>query len=583
MQIIKSVLKLLFFVCPLFTAGQTTFLQQGDKAYQFIDRMEIKGKDNTGLNFSGIKPFSRKAVVEEMNLFDSARMDYQGNVPERFKPWAGIRFTPIDEYNYNSFRMNNTEWATGDRSSFNSRKPIFNTFYTTKPNMLEVNKKDFFLAVNPVLNLTVGRESGNDRDIFLNTRGITVRGLIARKIGFSTTLTENQERGPRYFMDLVTAKRAVPGVGFYKGFKGSAVDYFDARGYVTFNATKYIDIQFGHDKNFWGNGYRSLVLSEWGNSSLFLKLNTRIWKLNYQNIFMELMPTFIKTGDNVLSRKYQTMHHLSFNISKSINVGVFEAVTFGRKDHFDFQYLNPIIFLRFVEGSVGSPDKARVGLDFKYNVARKFQFYGQFLLEEFVLNKLRNDPNNYVNKYGYQLGAKYIDAFNVPNLDIQVECNRVRPFVYSHRDSVSNYTHYNQLMAHPLGANFQEFIGIVRYQPMPRLYINARMIYYFQGLDSAGFNFGADPFRLYNLGKPLVDPSNPASSQRESGYSVGSGDRVNCFNAVLQASYEIRENIYFDLTFQQRNYSRASVAGNTSNTLITAGIRMNITRREYDF
>jgi hypothetical protein len=64
---------------------------------------------------------------------------------------------------------------------------------------------------------------------------------------------------------------------------------------------------------------------------------------------------------------------------------------------------------------------------------------------------------------------------------------------------------------------------------------------------------------------------------------VGSGDRVNCFNAVLQASYEIRENIYFDLTFQQRNYSRASVAGNTSNTLITAGIRMNIARREYDF
>ena len=121
MQIIKSVIKLLVFVSPLWTAAQTTYLQQGDKAYHFIDRMEIKAKDNTGLNFSGIKPYSRKAVVEEMTLFDSARMFQGADLPERFKPWAGVRFTPIDEFNYNSFRMNNTEWSTGDHSSFQSR------------------------------------------------------------------------------------------------------------------------------------------------------------------------------------------------------------------------------------------------------------------------------------------------------------------------------------------------------------------------------------------------------------------------------------------------------------------------------
>jgi hypothetical protein len=60
---------------------------------------------------------------------------------------------------------------------------------------------------------------------------------------------------------------------------------------------------------------------------------------------------------------------------------------------------------------------------------------------------------------GLQLGAKYINALGIKNLDLQLEYNRVRPFTYSHRDSVANYTHYNQPMAHPLGANFSETIG----------------------------------------------------------------------------------------------------------------------------
>src|SRR5690606_2116598 len=242
-------------------------------------------------------------------------------------------------------------WVSGDKESFASKKPVLKHFYTTQPNLLEVNTKDFFLAVNPVLNIQFGNESGNGQSLFYNKRGITARGRIADKIGFSTTLTDNQERGPLHFGEFVNEYRAVPGAGFYKRFKNDkGYDYFDASGYVTFNVTKYIDVQFGYDKNFIGNGYRSLFLDDFGSSNLFLKLNTRIWKLNYQNIFMELMPQYTKAGDNLLPRKYSAMHHLSINVTKWLNVGVFEGIVFGREDHFDFQYLNPIIFLRHVEG-----------------------------------------------------------------------------------------------------------------------------------------------------------------------------------------------------------------------------------------
>jgi hypothetical protein len=574
MQIIKSFIKLLVFIFPVTALAQSTYLPQGDKGYHFVDRLEIKQQTNTDLNFSTLKPFNRKYIVREVEFLDSARLGYKDSAGmDKLKKWTNLELTTVDEYNMKSFLMNNSEWVTGSKEGFLSKKPIFGAFYKTKANLLEVNTKDFFLAVNPILQFNLAKEQGNNQSIFLNTRGITARRMIAQRLGFVTTITDNQERGPQFFQQYVAGARAVPGVGFYKSFKGTGVDYFDARGYITFNAAKYIDIQFGYDKNFIGNGYRSLFLSDWGNSNLFLKLNTKIWKFNYQNLFMELMPTFDKThGDVLLDRKYAAMHHLSMNVTKWLNVGVFESIIFGRKNHFDFQYLNPIIFLRHIEGTVGSPDNALLGGDFKANIAHHVQLYGQLLIDEFVLGKLKENRGWWGNKFGTQFGVKYIDAFGIPNLDLQVESNRVRPYTYSHNDSVSNYSHYNQPLAHPLGANFQEFIGIVNYQPAPKMYISGKIIYYKKGLDSLGYNAGGDIFRL-DTDRYGIDE----------GYKVGGGRKATCINALMQLSYELRENLYIDLSYQYRRFTIANEPAQSNMNLVTAGIRLNIAKRMYDF
>jgi hypothetical protein len=571
MQIIKSFFKLFVFVCPVFSFAQTTYLNQGAKEYHLLDRMEIKQRTNPDLNFSTLKPYSRRALVRQAELMDSARIGYHDSLGAEV-PGGLDKFglTSVDDYNLRSLYMNNSEWFTGPREDFDSKKPILKTFYKTKANLLEVNTKDFFLALNPILQLQLGKESDYDENLFLNTRGVSVRGLIAKKIGFSSFITENQERGPSFFYDKVSSLRAVPGTGFYKEFKGTGFDYFDARGYVTFNATKYIDFQLGYDKNFIGNGYRSLFLSDWGNSYLFAKINTRIWKFNYQNIFMELMPQFRKSGDNLLPRKYAAMHHLSMNVTKWLNVGLFEGVIFGRQNHFDFQYLNPIIFYRHIEGTVGSPDNAVAGLDFKANVANRLQFYGQFMLDEFVLKQVRNNPTSWVNKFGIQAGVKYIDALGIKNLDLQLEMNRVRPFTYSHYDTIANYTHYNQPLAHPLGANFQEVIGIINYQPAPRWSVYARAIVYKQGLDTTGGNNGSNIFKNYN------------TRLANDGFEVGSGRKATCFNGVLQVSYELRENLSLDLSLLKRNYSLAGAA-DQNRTFVSAGLRLNMFRRNYDY
>ncbi len=575
MQIIKSFAKLLFFICPVVATAQSTYLDQDTKNAHFLERVEIKQQNNNILNFSSIRPFNRKDIVIQLIAMDSATRGYTDSTLGIYnyqEEENDIELNSIDQQNLHSFLMNNSEWVKdgGDREDFLSDRP-WGGVYRYKANFFEVHKEDFFLAINPVIQFQEGYESGNKQSTFLNSRGITARGLIAKKIGFATYLTDNQERGPLFYQNYIDSNKAVPGVGFYKAFKKNGVDYFDARGYITFGVTKYINVQFGYDKNFIGNGYRSLFLSDWGNSNLFLKLNTKIWKFNYQNLFMELMPQFGVVSDKLVDRKYAAMHHLSINVTPALNIGLFEGIIFGRKNHFDLQYLNPIIFLRHIEGTVGSPDNALAGLDFKANVLHRIQLYGQLLLDEFKLSEVVNNKTSWINKYGYQLGAKYVDAFGISNLDLQFESNRVRPFTYSHYDSISNYTHYNQPLAHPLGANFQEFIGIINYQPIPRLSINSKTIYYNQGLDSNGVNFGANPFNDYQ------------TRPKDDGFKVGSGNKATCINTILQLSYEFKQNLFFDLCFQYRNFKTHDIPSQASSTMISAGVRLNMLRRNYDF
>ena len=561
MQFKQTLSRLILILLPFSAFSQSTFLPQGDKANILMERLEIKSRTDSFFNYSKTKPFSRRHVVNAVN---------------HYVEQPGVKLSKVDKYNIERLYLNNLEYVpVAQHSKYLSKKKFIRKFYSTPANLFEVHVKDFDLVVNPVIQYTVAKESNNTDNLFLNTRGVTVRGQIANKIGFFTYLTDNQERAPKYVQDFIAMRKAVPGAGYYKPFKAAGgTDYFDARGYFTFNVTKYIDVTFGYDKNFIGNGHRSLLLSDFGNNSLFLKLNTRIWKFNYQNLFMELQNADDRIGDRLIGKKYAAMHHLDINVTKWLNIGLFEGVVFGRTNRFDFGYLNPIIFYRSIEQQNGSFDNSIIGIDAKANLAGKLQLYGQFSLDEFLLSEIKQNRGWWANKWGIQIGAKYIDAFGISNLDLQIEHNRVRPFTYSHRDSVANYTHYNQPLAHPLMANFQEFIGIARYQPSPKWTAIAKLIYYQQGRDSSSRSFGGNIF-LPNVPPPRVG---------DFGYNIGSGWKTNVLYGSFLLSYELRENLFLDLNAIVRNQKTVTAPLTTANTsVISFSVRWNMHRREFDF
>lgn len=561
MQFKQTLVRLLFILSPFYTFSQSTYLPQGDKANILMERLEIKSRTDSFFNYSRTRPFSRRHTVAAVS---------------HYMEQPGVKLSKVDAYNARRVMMNNLEYVPeADRAQYASKKPIWKSFYKTPANLYEVHVKDFDLVVNPVIQFTLSKESDNEQDLFQNTRGVTIRGRIANKIGFAAYITDNQERDPAYVQQFIGERTAVPGAGFYKVFKAAGgVDYFDARGYFTFNVTKYIDVAFGYDKNFIGNGHRSLFLSDFSNNAVFLKLNTRIWKFNYQNLFMELQHADDRLGDRLIGKKYAAMHHLDISVTKWLNIGLFEGVIFGRKDRFDFGYLNPVIFYRSIEQQNGSFDNSIVGLDAKANLAKKIQLYGQLALDELLVSEITKNRGWWGNKWGIQVGAKYIDAFGISNLDLQIEHNRVRPFTYSHRDSVANYTHYNQPLAHPLMANFKEYIGIARYQPAPKWLLIGKLIAYTQGRDSGSQSFGSNIFL----------PNIPPYRTGDYGYSIGSGWKTNVFYASLLVSYELREYLFLELNaVARKEETKTAPIGSVNTTVITAGIRWNMHRREFDF
>jgi hypothetical protein len=552
-----------FLSLSIASTAQTTTLPLGEEEYNLLDRLETKsGKLSNELFISG-SPVTRKS---EVHFLETAA--------------DSIPLSNIDRNNLKHAMSVSGEWAKDENGAIDAKHPWFKTFYKKQPDFIYVKTKDFFLSVNPIISAQYESESykiGNTsttQSLYASSRGAEFRGWISKRIGFYAYMTDNQEQPVSYVKDWIESHQAVPGADYYQHNGGSKTyDYIQARGYIDFAIIKnYVNASFGYDKQFIGDGIRSLFLSDFSSNATFLKLNTKIWKLNYQNIYSEITPPYERGADQQLPHKYSTTHYLSINATKWLNIGLFENVIFDRNDRYQFSYLNPIIFYRSIERSNGSPDNVNLGFSAKAIILKKVQLYGQLFLDEFKSKELFSSRGWWGNKYGVQLGAKYFDAFTIKNLDLQAELNMVRPYTYSHSDSLSNYSNYNQPLAHPLGSGFIEFIGVAKYRPMKDLFLTGKLMYYVKGVDTGGLNYGNDIFLSYN------------THVNEYGVKMINGLKSNCMLISLNASYRIKERLYFDLGFVYRKYTyEHDYFPQQTSMSIYSGLRLNIARRAYDF
>lgn len=551
-----------FLFLPGVAFAQSNYAPLNEDYYHWIDRYEVKSGKLASEFFTSIKPYKRSAIAA---FADSLKKN-------------GLLTSAADEFNYEYISDDNWEWSGSETSR--SRQPILKHFYQRKPDFFSVSSPDFDLHVNPVLYAGAGRGSRRDDMLFINTRGVEVRGMVDRKVGFYTYLTDNQALLPAYVTDWMNDTGVIPHEGFWKKYKeGNGVDFLQARGYITFQASRHINLQFGHDRFFIGNGYRSLIFSDFGPPALFLKGDVKVWKLNYFFLLNQM------TADNRATvngnfrgypNKFVALHHISLNVGKKLNVGIFESVIFSADDsvgtdHFRLEYLNPIIFYRAIEQQNGSSDNVLLGFDFKWNAARRLSFYGQFLLDEFVIANIRAGNGWWANKFAVQAGAKYVDALGVSNLDLQGEINVIRPYTYSHFTRYGSYSSFRQPVAHPLGANLREVAGIVRYQPFGRLNLVARLVFTQTGRDGKDENYGGNILKDYR------------TRAQEYGNTITQGIADDILFGTFTASWQLKHNLFIDAGVVLRNSESLATAYNNNTSVASLALRWNIPRRLYEF
>ena len=554
-----------------------TYVPLDPDTYRLIDRYVIKfGADSLRDPHTSVRPYTRTAAAhlgERMLGPDSAQASRTGSLSR------------ADRFNAQYLLKDNWANSVQGNDLNQSARPFLNYFYRDQTDFYHVDSKDFTLRVNPVALLSLGKDNQNtDGTRYVNTRGVQVEGTIDQRLGFYAFLTDNQEGVPQYVQNRVVRDTIVPHEGYWKPFKVGAgqYDFFSARGYLTYAATKHINVQLGHDRNFIGNGYRSLILSDYSTPYFFLKFNTRIWKLNYQNLFAELTGRRLFNGagspvDGVYPKKYLALHHLSLDVTSNLNIGVFESeIAGGPGRGLELQYLNPIIFYRAVEQQLGSADNAVLGLDFKWNIFHTAQLYGQVVLDEFKISEVRAGNGWWANKQAVQLGAKYLDVAGLRNLDLQGELNYIRPFTYEHQDYYTAYTHYMQPLAHPMGANLTEVLGVLSYQPLPRLMLVGKAIYTEQGLDltnadAAGQNYGSNVLKSYN------------TRVSEFGNRTGQGNKSRLLHTDFTATYQPRLNLFVDakLIARHQTYSLTPEL-NGNETYASLALRWNIAQRLHE-
>lgn len=449
--------------------------------------------------------------------------------------------------------------------------------------LVQVQGADYWFTIDPVFDLQVGKDTEADfSTTYNNTRGFYVQGGLGKKFNFSASVFESQGRFAEYYNTYAYSLQTdsdpaiVPGRGVAKNFKDGGFDYPVAEGYLSYAPAKFINIQFGHGKNFIGDGYRSLLQSDVASPYPYIKLNTKFWKIKYTNTWTSLRDVRSEvTEDGAFKTKYIANHYLSWNVSKRLNVGLFESVMWTNDNDrgFDLNYLNPVIFYRAIEFETGQDaGNAILGASAKYKWNNKINLYGQFVLDEFALADITGGNKSWRNKYGYQLGVKYFDAFEVDNLLIQVEYNQVRPYTYSHNTIVLNYGHNNQPMAHLWGANFREFILIGRYD-YRRWFADAKFIFGTRGFDfntpEDNFSYGGDIYRNYNE-RPF-----------DNGVKIGQGNKVKTFNAELQGGYIINPvshlKLFTNISFRDFNPEAETATTFKSNTVwFSLGVRTDL-------
>lgn len=329
---------------------------------------------------------------------------------------------------------------------------------------------DFKIIINPVIDFRLNKSfsySFSQGIGYLNTRGINIYGNLSSKIFFNTSFTENQGVLPYQIFNYYSFFKVIPGFGRVKQLSGfNKYDFTNAYGSVSLKAADFLNFTLGYDRLFIGDGYRSMILSDFSAPMMYFKSSARFGKFEYNNIFTKAInPNFNNVMDlenptaenSRYPSKYISLNTLTYSPNRAWQISLVESLVMS-DDLPDWKIplytVSPFFRTAYID-SYSNLTNNLVGANVTWQNQKAGIFYAQLIIDSWYTNEQTGS---------IQTGYKNFDFFNVENLYFQFEYNRASTKSYMHYNNELHYGHYNQALSHPAGQSFNEFVFITDYK-----------------------------------------------------------------------------------------------------------------------
>lgn len=483
---------------------------------------------------------------------------------------------------YNTDTFAHTAWKpvlyTDSTYIKSNRSWLYRKFF--EEHLLQVQHQSFNIFADIIVDEYIGAGKraiptsqltpGHSKLNMMNTRGYEAGGNIGNKFYFETAIYENQGRFPGYVDSTIRRTGVIPYQNRYKNIgdgKGFDFSYSSAR--LVYTPGKHFLFDLGFNNNFIGDGYRSLLLSDY--NTVYPYFRTAFTAGNFQ--YSVMWSQYVSEPERTIyalgyPRKWGQTYLLDWHATKHFNISIFNSVispneTTDHKKDVGISLASPIMFVHADKSPSGVQLNNISGLNLKYTIIPSVNVYGQFMLDELGTAQWQK-------RYGWQLGARFSDFLNVKGWNALAEFNTVRPYSYASDNDATIYSNNNESLADPLGANFKEVIGVTDYTYKNWWFRLEGMIAHY-GVDSSGTDFGHDIF------------TSTALHSRDNNVNTDQGLLTKLYYGDLRVAYILNKktNLRIEAGAVYRN--EKNKIANYKDMYAYIGVRMSFRKLIYDF
>ncbi len=293
--------------------------------------------------------------------------------------------------------------------------------------------------------------------------GFNFRGTVFNHLGYNLSILKGGASGKREVAELIEP-RVLYSFKWIENTENIS-NYDFTTGYIKYHTQPTegmnLSLQVGREHKTAGYGYSSKLVLSGDNPPLdFIQFNFDYGILNLTSIHASTVGDFSMNRSNRFT-KYWAYHRFKLKFENLFDIGFGESILYSNRG-IEIAYLTPIGFYKFIEHSTLDRDNANFFLDFQTGFIKNFELQATFFLDEDILSNLQ-ELDKYTNKTAYQLGAFWYRPFSIDDLSLILEYTRIRPFVYTHFDSMNVYTAFGKNLGHKIGPNSDELYTRLSY------------------------------------------------------------------------------------------------------------------------